>query len=720
VADDPVQLTSAFHTIFGVSMPRRTARIAFAIALAPLPRLLAQQPSFTLEQVMSAPFPDELTAAPVGGAVAWVFNARGARNVWVAAPPEYQGRPVTAYAEDDGQEVADLHWLPDARAIAYVRGGEPNGHGEYPNPRSLVKGVEQAVWLAPLAGGAPRRVGQGNSPAVSPKGDRIAFLKQGQIWWASVGDTTPAEQLIHARGSAGSLRWSPDGSKLAFVSDRGDHAFVVVYDVAAKTLRFLDPSVDSDAEPVWSPDGRRIAFLRVPAGVGGLPFTPARAGQPWSIRVADAATGAGRQVWVADTGRGSVFREIVAANQLVWGAGERIVFPWEKDGWTHLYSVPAGGGAATLLTPGAFEVEHVAASGDGATLVFSSNQDDIDRRHVWKVTVAGGAPAPAPAPTAVTRGADLEWMPVMTSDGKGVAFIHASTRKPPRPAILVGATPRDLAPAATPGDFPEAALVEPQPVLFAAADGLTIHGQLFLPRGLKTGERRPAVIFFHGGSRRQMLLGWHYFYYYRNAYALNQYLASRGYVVLSVNYRSGIGYGMEFREALHYGAQGASEFNDVLGAGLYLRGRPDVDAKRIGLWGGSYGGFLTALGLARASDQFAAGVDLHGVHDWNIEIQNWVPTYDPQKRADAAQLAHQSSPIAYVKDWRSPVLLVHGDDDRNVQFSQSVQLAAALREQGVAVEQLIFPDEIHDFLTHADWLAAYRAAAEFFERKLGR
>src|SRR5205814_8894338 len=144
-----------------------------------------------------------------------------------------------------------------------------------------------------------------------------------------------------------------------------------------------------------------------------------------------------------------------------------------------------------------------------------------------------------------------------------------------------------------------------------------IHGQLFLPANHQAGGPHPAVIFFHGGSRRQMLLGWHYMGYYSNAYAMNQYLASRGYVVLSVNYRSGIGYGMEFREALNYGASGASEFNDVEGAGLYLRTRADVDPARIGLWGGSYGGYLTALGLARASNLFAAGVDFHGVHDWS-------------------------------------------------------------------------------------------------------
>jgi len=688
--------------------------LALTILAALVPAALPAQQPFTIEQVMSAPFPDELTAAPAGGAVAWVSNARGVRNIWVAAPPDYAGRAVTAYGSDDGQEIGELRWTPDARAVVFVRGGSVNDKGEYPNPHSLVAGVEQAVWVVSAGGGAPRRIGEGHEPAVSPKGDRVAFVSHRQVWWGSITDSTAAEQLIRARGTARSLRWSPDGSKLAFVSDRGDHAFIAVYDVATKTLRFLDPSVDFDGEPVWSPDGRRIALLRIPAGAEGLPFTPQRSGQPWSIRVADVATGAGRDIWVADSGAGSVFREVVAANQILWGAGDRIVFPWEKDGWTHLYAVPVAGGRATLLTPGGFDVEHVALSPDRATVVLSSNQDDIERRHIWKVAVSGGPP------TAVTKGTGLEWTPVIPGDGRGVAFIQAGTRTPPHPVLQIGGgAPRDLAPGAIPADFPEAALVEPQPVLFPAADGMTIHGQLFVPRGANAGERRPAVIFFHGGSRRQMLLGWHYFYYYRNAYALNQYLASRGYVVLSVNYRSGIAYGMEFREALHYGAQGASEFNDVLGAGLYLRGRPDVDPKRIGLWGGSYGGFLTAMGLARASDLFAAGVDLHGVHDWNIEIQNWVPSYDPAKQADAAKLAYESSPIAYVKDWRSPVLLIHGDDDRNVQFSQTVQLAAALRAQGVQVEQVIFPDDIHDFLTHAHWIAAYEAGADFFQRWLG-
>ena len=318
---------------------------------------------------------------------------------------------------------------------------------------------------------------------------------------------------------------------------------------------------------------------------------------------------------------------------------------------------------------------------------------------------------------ALSGGDGLEWTPVPTGDGKGVAFIRAGARRHPSPVIRFGAgSERELAPGTVPQDFPESSLVVPETVIFRATDGMPIHAQLFKPVGGKAGERRPAVAFFHGGSQRQMLPGWHYMYYYRNAYAFNQYLASRGFVVLSVNYRSGIGYGMEFREAADYGAAGASEYRDVAGAGLYLRGRSDVDTKAIGLWGGSYGGYLTALGLGRASDLFAAGVDFHGVHDWT----DWfsVVMGEDEKNVDILRLAFESSPLSAVKSWRSPVLVIHGDDDRSVPFQQSVDLVEALRAQGVTVEQLIFPDEGHDLLVQAHWIEAYRATADFLERNL--
>ena len=664
---------------------------------------------FTLEQIMSAPFPTDLTAAPKGGAVAWVLDQNGARNIWVAEAPDYKGRQLTSFHDDDGQEIAQITWTPDGKSIVFVRGGDFETRRDNPNPASLPQGVEQDIWMIPLAGGAPRKLSEGNEPAMSPRGDRIAFLKKGEIWSTTLEDGAKPAQLIHAKGQAGELRWSPDGSLLAFVSARTDHAFIGVYNFGGKSLNYLDPSVDRDSNPVWSPDSKQVAFTRIAASSTRTPGPVRSSAQPWSIRLADATSGKGRELWHAAEGPGSAFHAMVADNQLFWGAGDRIVFPWERTGFMHLYSVSTHGDAPTPLNVnGEFEIEHVSLSSDGKTVLFSSNQDDIDRRHLWRVSVLGEGLTP------VTRGEGLEWSPVETSDGKAVAMLRSDPKNPARAAVKIdGSDVRDLAPNAIPAEFPAASLVVPKQVIFSGSDGMQIHGQLFLPPDLAPGEKRPAMIFFHGGSRRQMLLGWHYMDYYHNAYGMNQYLANLGYVVLSVNYRSGIGYGLNFREALNYGATGASEFNDVLGAGLYLRGRTDVDPKRIGLWGGSYGGYLTALGLARASDLFAVGVDFHGVHDWSA-IRNFDPVKDPA----GTRLAFESSPMASISTWRSPVLLIHGDDDRNVPFHETVSLVEALRKQGVSFEELIFPDEIHGFLTEKRWLQAYHAAADYIGQHL--
>ena len=348
---------------------------------------------------------------------------------------------------------------------------------------------------------------------------------------------------------------------------------------------------------------------------------------------------------------------------------------------------------------------------DRSKIYYTTNISDIDRRHIWELNVQDTTTKQ------ITKGNEIEWSPVITANG--IALLHSSAAKPAWPAIVENGVAHDIAKEFFPNDFPSD-LVQPQSIKIKAADGNEAYGDLFLPPNHKNGEKHPALIFMHGGSRRQMVLGFHYSQYYSSAYALNQYFASKGYVVLSLNYRSGIGYGMEFREALNYGAAGASEVKDLLGAGEYLKSRTDVDGKRIALWGGSYGGYLTAHGLAQASNLFACGVDIHGVHNWNTEIPTFAPWYDYAKYPAIAKRAFESSPEYFVKGWKSPVLMIHGDDDRNVPFSESVNMAELLQRQGVHVEQLVLPDEVHGFLLHKNWLKAYKATIEFIEREFSK
>lgn len=684
---------------------------------------------------MSSPFPTNLVASQPAsghpGRIAWVFAAKGERNVWVADAPNFEAWQVSHYVGDDGMPIAALKLTPDGRTVVYARGSESNGAGETADPTSNVEKRGQQVWAAEvvqatLAPNKPRLLGDMGCDEegcediqISPSGEFAAWSAKKQIWIAPITiknddkNDAKAKTLTFARGNNSQPKWSPDGKKIAFVSDRGDHSFIVIYEFGRSTLRFVSPSADRDLSPRWSPDGSQIAFVRLAGKRMKDPLIP-QLPLPWSIWIYDVAADSAHEVWKSGAELDDSLPLLTEDGSFQFAARNRIVFASEQDGWNHLYSLATSGGAATLLTPGKFETEDVALSSDKTSVIYSSNQagtdpGDRDRRHLWRVGVEGGTPQ------ALTSGDTLEWAPLEIA-GK-VVCLGSTATTPAMPYVLTSQAREQrremIAKAALPSDFPSAQLVTPKQVIFKAADGWEIHGQLFEPN--QSGPR-PALLFIHGGSVRQMMLGFHYMDYYHNAYAMNQYLASRGYVVLAVNYRTGIMYGRHFREPKDGGPRGGAEYRDIVAAGKYLQALPNVDAKRIGLWGGSYGGYLTAMGLAHNSDMFAAGVDLHGVHDWSV--LNGVIAADASDKDDAIKLAFQSSPNAALATWKSPVLLIQGDDDRNVEFSQTVDLLQRLRAQKVHVEELIFPDEIHGFLMWKSWIRAYGATEEFFGREL--
>jgi dipeptidyl aminopeptidase/acylaminoacyl peptidase len=658
----------------------------------------------SIEEVMQAPYPSSLVASG-GHSVAWVFDTKGCRNIWVAQGAH--ARQITPYTLDDGFDVGDLAWSADESLVAYVRGGsieddQPanvNNSPEGPAPKE--------VWVISTSGGAPRKLGAGHSPGFSPDGTRLVFADKSKIWSAPADAASAPTALIVDQGRIASMTFSPDGKKLAFVSARKEHSLVGVFDFAARTITWLSPSLDHDTSPVFSAAGTEVAFIRIPSEKNPE-FVSHRAGQPWSIWVADAASGAGRRVWVADDGVGSAFAPTLAVKNLLWNASDELVFPWEKTGWLQLYAVPARGGALRSVTHGQFEVVHMVLSPDRRRLVYSSNEE-IDRMHVWTVDFKGSG-----QPSLVSKDHAIEDYPQISGDGT-IFALQSDATKPLQPVVLAaGARWQLLAPEGL-AAFPSAKLVTPEAVTYTAKDGQLVHAQLFLPRDAGIAKAHPAIMFFHGGPRRQMLLGFNPMGAYNWMYALNQHFVSEGYIVISVNYRGGIGYGLEYREAKEFGPDGGSELNDLLGTVSYLQGRKDVDARKVGIWGASYGGLMTALGLARASKDIAVGVDYAGVYNWDTMLASVGVPVEP---GEATRRGFDSSPIATIDQWHSPVLVIQADDDRNVPLQQSLELIEDLRLHHIDHDEIAIPNEIHDLAHYSSWIALFKATDSYLNRHL--
>ena len=719
--------------------------VAMFVLAASIPATAQTKP--TIAQFLSPGFPAELVSAKKVDRVAWIVYERGLRNIYTAAAPDYRPVRLTKFLNDDGTVLTDLSISADGKTVVFVRGSEPNREGWIANPNNLALGAERAIWTARTDGLGAWRLAEGGEPSLSPDGRIVAFAKDGQIYSVPTSRHSgpkpgphDSDLMIRAWGKNGQPRWAPAGDKLAFVSTRENHALVGVYDASMRSITYLAPSVDFDGSPAWSADGTKIAFVRTPGTPFGLqvqrgdgsignPGGPSAAaaaaqararaarqaddtttlppdglyraafqnGATISLYVADASSGEAKEIWHNKPGD----KGFTNIRGIDW-ADQSVIFAQEADEWTRIYSVSVSGSTVVPveLTPGSGQVETYNVSADGKSVFYSTNAGDIDRRHVWKVATAGGAAVQ------VTPGNEIEMYPAPLASGKSVAVLTSSATRPMSVGIAsLGGGARKLIYPTLPAEFPVAAQVTPVNVLLKAADGVEFHNQLFLPKDMRPGEKRPAIVFVHGGPIRQMLLGYHYMDFYHIAYAVNEWLASEGYIVMSVNYRSGIGYGKSFRTSEKTGGAGNAEYRDVLAAGKYLQSRPDVDASRVGIWGLSYGGVLTAQALARNSDVFAAGVDMAGVHLWGSSL-------------DSASVSYQSSAIAAINSWHSPVLLWHGDDDRNVQFSQTIGLVDLLRAHNVPYELIVFPDDTHETLLHHRWLYTFGRMQDFLKRNL--
>ena len=718
----------------------------------------------TIAQYLSPASPLEMTAARKADRIAWMTYDRGMRNVYTAVAPSFRPVRLTRFLDDDGRDLTDVKLSDDGSIAVFVRGSAPNRQGWIANPSHDPSGAEREIWAARTSGGTPWRVAEGGAPELSPDGRYVLYVKDNQIYRGRVVASAAPDSMdrgqkpfIKAWGRQSNPRWSPDGSKIAFVSDRGNHSFIAVYDGKTRSMSYMAPGVDFDGAPVWSPDGKRVAFTRRPGtpfgqqaqeGQGGIgnppgpagggasprsvcppglanPFGPGggagrarpdsapsqplipglcratfAGGHTLAILGADVSTRSARELW-HNAPNDSTFPAI---QRLLW-AGDRILVPVSplNDEWERYYSLDADASTAkpVLLTTTNGLIEDAtsaAVSADGKTFYYCTNASDIERRHIWSVPTAGGTPQ------RISTGDGIETSPQPLASGKQLAVLYFDASTPASVGLVPvdGGKARVIFPTLG-ADFPKSQHVTPEIVIVKSPDGVEAHNQLFLPKDLKAGERRPAIVFVHGGPPRQMMPGYHYMQFYHWAYAVNQWLASQGYVVLSVNYRLGIGYGRSFRQAQNTNARGNAEYQDVLAAGKYLQTRADVDPARIGIWGLSYGGLLTSQALARNSDLFVAGADLAGVHLYGSSL-------------DTTSVSYKSSAISAIDRWKSPVFLVHGDDDRNVDFAQTVGLVQLLRARGIYYELQVIPDDLHESMLHSNWVGTFNHMGDFLHR----
>ncbi|WP_075352180.1 S9 family peptidase [Algoriphagus marinus] len=686
---------------------KRTLSLLF-ILLLPI-GLFAQ--SFTMEQVAKFSFPSELTSSQTGEKIAWVMNEQGKRNIYLAEAPDFQPKKLTPFIKDDGQEISSLQFSPDGNWLVFVRGGDHGGGNASStvNAENLLELPKVEIWKMNLSTRLLLPVIEADYPQFGFPA-RLIFLKGGQIWETDLNSTEKPKQLFEVKGSVNGMQFSPDGKQLAFTVNRGSHSIMGIYQDTNTPIRWIEPSFHRDANPQWSPDGRSIAFIRTLGGKGAaFPLLEPRH-NPWEIWVADAASGKGKKLWKApETLRGSYPNPFFA-----FATNDKIVYQSYEDGWQHLYSLSVSDQKSTLLTPGDFMVEQIKLSADGQSLIFSANTgetpEDLDRRHIGSVDLASNKL------TWETSGTGIEAYPVWIGNSGKMAFFSATPQRSHLIAIKDGTTSKLLQEDIIPADFPQNSLVTPKQVSFKAPDGTTVYGQLFEKEG--GASKKPGVIFAHGGPQRQMLLGWSYMDYYSNTYAINQYLAELGFVVLSVNYRLGIGYGYEFHRPANGYYQGAVEYQDIKAGGEYLANLAQVDGEKIGIYGGSYGGFLTALALARDSDLFKVGVDIHGVHDLDgrydlPETYEVAPDYEKAKK-----VAWDSSPISDLATWTSPVLFIHSDDDRNVNVSQTADLIRRFEELKKPYESILIPGDTHHWMKWENMVRVDQATADFLKKHL--
>jgi dipeptidyl aminopeptidase/acylaminoacyl peptidase len=626
-------------------------------------------------------------------ALAW--SAAVLCGVSLAATPASDRGTITLEDLASVEPLGQPALSPDGKQFALIRGGQ--------------------IELMPSTGGWPvaltTTTGAKSGAAWSPDGRFIAFASQGGIWIVPSNGGQP-RRLTQAAAGTGDPRtaadraphWAPTGKWILFETGRrGNNDLMVVSDDGMRTS-FVTSSPADEGNAAWSPDGLRIAYVeRTPEHFSGAlkitDFDPA-AGTP---------KGPARDLYLAPADRGGSWSVRTPA----WSPdGKQLAIVLQETGWDKVYLMPAAGGAPRAVTAGDGEDESPVFSPDGKSIAFASNRTHPEERHIWIVPVEGGTPR-----RLTDLGPGSEAAPQWFPDGSKICFLHSTPLEPPNLVVAESATrsaPRYVT-HTQPRNFEAAGFAMPEVVHYASRDGTETSAMLYKPRDEKPGSRHPAVLWIHGGPEGQDTFTW-------EPWAL--FLAQEGYVVLQPNYRGSTGYGEKFRN-LNVEDSGGGELDDVVAGATFLIDKGLADRTRLAIGGGSHGGTMVAYAVTKQPDLFKAAIELYGVVDRatynertnrNAAIR-WAMKMGgtPDEKPDVYRKANALADVGRI---RTPLLIMHGEDDPQVPPYESAQFVSALKKAGKTHAYFTYPKEGHGFSQREHRLDAWRKQVAFLNKYL--
>lgn len=675
----------------------------------------------TIAQLLDIRHPSEPIWSPDGRHVAFLWDRCDVVNLYVV-DARAPGTPLALTRLTDGK-VSDAFWSADGNLVYFVAGGKLQSV-------AATGGVATEVWVLPEGA---------NEVTPSPdRGSMAAAIRN-----ADGGHDLIVRSLVDGKirvvssnkGLIYGIRWSPDGQHLAFVGD----AKVIPHDVSptysGDKLVFRNPEFvpgqlyvvptaggkakalgngGSDYESIeWAGNGH-LAYERVSSDF-----------RDRSIVIADVEEGRERIVHKDHDAQFWSLPEYEAGGYpLPSPDGKWIAYVSDaEEDWDHLYIIATDGGEPVRLTSGHAEAWRPAWSHDGRFLAFDINEPDHPGDRKIGVVSVGATGNPAVRDVASREGTNTQ--PLWSPDDSEILFQRTDWMNSADlyEVAASGANQEIRLTDSMPVTMDKSLFVQPKYVTFPGADGTPVPGWLFVPRNLDRQKKHAAIVWIHGDGINQNYDGWHIQRNYAVYYSFHQYLLQQGYVVFAPDYRGSIGYGGKWRSAVYMDV-GGKDAEDASKAGDYLKTLPYVDGNRIGVWGLSYGGFFTLIGLTRHPLLFRSGVDVAGVVDYAMYYEDpyhgdWTasrigtPEQNPGVYANA-------SPLSHVDALQRPLLILHGTADVNVPFIESVRLVDELLRQkkGDLVTFMMYPGEFHYFSREQVLGDAWRRVDEFFARTL--